>query len=82
MSNVGPQPGSDSAANTPVNGVENSNFNDMIPPVAAPSSASPQPVQSVLDSGTGNVMYHLLCRLTLLKQAPFKMDYREALMTI
>ncbi|KAE8411959.1 hypothetical protein BDV36DRAFT_301344 [Aspergillus pseudocaelatus] len=57
LSNVGAQPGSDSAANAPVNGMENSNFNDMIPPVAASSSASPQPVQSGLDSGTGNVMY-------------------------
>ncbi|KAE8167448.1 hypothetical protein BDV40DRAFT_312715 [Aspergillus tamarii] len=57
LSNVGPQPGSDSAANAPVNGVENSNINDMIPPVAASSSASPQPVQSGLNSGTVNVMY-------------------------
>ncbi|KAE8141654.1 hypothetical protein BDV38DRAFT_279008 [Aspergillus pseudotamarii] len=57
LSNVGPQSGSDSAANAPVNGMENSNSNDMIAPLAASSSASPQPVQSGLDSSTGNIMY-------------------------
>ncbi|KAE8320793.1 hypothetical protein BDV39DRAFT_211338 [Aspergillus sergii] len=57
LSNVGPQPGSDSTLNAPVNGMDNSGVNDMIPPVVASSPAPPQPVQNGLQNDAGNLMY-------------------------
>ncbi|GAB1207365.1 hypothetical protein APSETT445_006080 [Aspergillus pseudonomiae] len=57
MNNVGPQPGSDSIQNAPVNGMDSGNANDLIYPVAASSSPPPEPVQSGLTNGNGNNMY-------------------------
>ncbi|KAE8312670.1 hypothetical protein BDV41DRAFT_588750 [Aspergillus transmontanensis] len=57
LSNVGPQPGSDSTLNAPVNGMDNSGGNEMIPPVAASSSAPPQPVYNGLQNDAGSLMY-------------------------
>ncbi|KAE8341429.1 hypothetical protein BDV24DRAFT_151330 [Aspergillus arachidicola] len=57
LSNVGPQPGSDSTLNAPVNGMDNSGGNEMIPPVAASSSAPPQPIHNGLQNDAGNLMY-------------------------
>ncbi|OGM44233.1 hypothetical protein ABOM_007748 [Aspergillus bombycis] len=57
VNNVGPQPGSDSIQNAPVNGMDSGNANDMIYPVAASSSPPPEPIQSGLTSGTENNMY-------------------------
>ncbi|KJK67533.1 hypothetical protein P875_00117072 [Aspergillus parasiticus SU-1] len=57
LSNVGQQPGSDSTLNAPVNGMDNSGGNEMIPPVAASSSAPPQPVYNGLQNDAGSLMY-------------------------
>lgn len=57
LSNVGSQPGSDSTLNAPVNGMDNSGVNEMIPPAAASSSTPPQPVQNGLQNDAGNLMY-------------------------
>ena len=57
VNNVGPQPGSDSIQNAPVNGMDSGNANDLIYPVAASSSPPPEPLQSGLTNGNGNNMY-------------------------